>query len=129
MNTSQIVGVIIVFVMLIALGLSVILRRDKEQRLQKSGPRLSEAGRIMAAEYQAMIEEFVREQLDRERELRRHEVDGQPIVSSTPRPFKGKPLPPMNASMSEIIQITGIRSYNEIDPDLFGINPYKSILR
>jgi hypothetical protein len=132
MITQQLVGVILVLFLLVGMGLARILRNDKIARMGGRSPGTANRGDLQdpLEIRRVMYEDFLREQLDRERELRRQEMNGHDsIVSMTARPFRGRPLPPVNASIDEIVRITGIRSYEEVNFDLFERRPHQAIMR
>ena len=133
MAPSPIFGIALVFILLAALGILIVLRQNEESA--DNDPARQEArerGLRRMQEHQefilSMYEDFVREQLERERELRRAEHQGTAILSMTGRPFQGKPLPRPDAPLQEIIRTTGIRPPEEVDFLLFNRKPHQAIL-
>ncbi len=128
-----ILGILLVLLVFLFIGFKVFRGQGSQSEVQARLAQNREGGirRFEDSEQMmhAMYEDFIHEQIERERALRIEEGKGVAIVSATARPFKGKPLPGPNATLPQIARMLNIRPIEEVDFNLFSRNPHKAITK
>ena len=119
---------IVFLLVFISIGYFALKQNLERSRRKKAAEENLRPINQMMDGLKAHYSDFVTEQVERERNLRESEKSHSVIVSATKRPFSKRTLPPPNATIDEIIAITGINSYEECNPDLLLSNPYYAII-